>query len=92
MGKPTAVAAGLGIGAALILWAEPASAPKPSHPAAVPKPATRTIIEHDTVTKVVQAAGHSGLNWPEAVVVIIVVVICIGALCAARYGHGEASE
>jgi hypothetical protein len=73
MGKPAALVAGLGIGAGLILWND-----KPPHPAAAPKPVTRTIYVHQTVTKVIQATGHTGLP-PWAVVVSA--VVAFGSLC-----------
>lgn len=77
-GKPTALVFGLGIGAILILWSE-----KPQHPAAAPKPVTRTVVVHETVTRVVHAAAHSGLNWPEAAVAIV----ALGILCAVMFGR-----
>lgn len=84
MGKPTVLAAGLGIGAILILWSE-----GPQHHAtapAGPKPVTRTVIIHQTVTKVVQAAGHSGLP-PWAIVVIA--VVALGSLVGLRYARNS---
>jgi hypothetical protein len=81
MGKPTVLAAGLGIGAILILWSD-----KPPYPAAAPKPVTRTVIIHQTVTKVVHVAGHTGLP-PWAIVVIA--IVALGTLCALTYGRAE---
>jgi hypothetical protein len=73
MGKPTVLAAGLGIGAILILASE-----KPPPPAAAPKPVTRTVIVHQTVTRIVQVAGHSGL---PAWAVVIIAVVALGTAC-----------
>jgi hypothetical protein len=81
MGKPSVLAAGLGIGAVLILWSD-----KPPHPAAAPKPVTRTVYVHQTVTKVIQVAGHTGLP-PWAIVVIVVVVL--GAVCGMTLGRSS---
>lgn len=55
-------------------------------PAAAPKPATRTVIVHQTVTKVVQVAGHSGLP-PWAIVVIA--VVALGSLVGLRYARSS---
>jgi hypothetical protein len=81
MGKPTVLAAGLGLGAILILWSD-----KPPHPAAAPKPVTRTVYVHQTVTKVIQVAGHTGLP-PWAWVVIA--VVALGALCGLTLGRNS---
>ena len=84
MSKPTVLAAGLGIGAIVILWSE-----EPQHHAtapAGPKPVTRTVIIHQTVTKVVQAAGHSGLP-PWAIVVIA--AVALGSLVGLRYARSS---
>ena len=55
-------------------------------PAAAPKPSTRTVIIHQTVTKVVQAAGHSGLP-PWAIVIIA--VVALGSLVGLRYARSS---
>jgi hypothetical protein len=78
MGKPTVLAAGLGIGAILILLSDH------PHPAAAPKPVTRTVYVHQTVTKVIQVAGHTGLP-PWAIVVIV--IVAFGALCGLTLGR-----
>lgn len=84
MSKPTVLVAGLGIGAIVILWSE-----GPRHHAAAPaapKPVTRTVIVHQTVTKVVHVAGHAGLP-PWAIVVIA--VVALGALCGLTLGRSS---
>ena len=63
------------------LLAHPQKSPAP---AAAPKPVTRTVYVHQTVTKVVQVAGHTGLP-PWAWVVIA--VVALGALCGLTLGR-----
>jgi hypothetical protein len=59
--------------------------PQKSAPAAVaPKPVTRTVYVHQTVTKVIHAAGHTGLP-PWAIVVIA--VVAFGAMCGVMLGR-----
>jgi hypothetical protein len=79
MGKPALVVLGAAAGAILILESQ-----RPAPRAAAPAPATRTVIVHQTVTRIVQVAGHSGLP-PWAIVIIA--VVALGTLCALRYGR-----
>lgn len=55
-------------------------------PAAAPKPSTRTVIIHQTVTKVIHAAGHSGL---PAWAIVVVAVVALGTLCALTLGRSS---
>jgi hypothetical protein len=58
----------------------------PQKPAAAPAPVTRTVYVHQTVTKVVQAAGHSGL---PAWAIVVIAVVAFGSLCALRYARSS---
>jgi uncharacterized membrane protein AbrB (regulator of aidB expression) len=75
-------------GALLTGWWFLAHPQKSAPPAAAPKPVTRTIYVHQTVTKVVHAAGHSGLP-PWAIVVIV--IVALGALCGLTLGRSSES-
>lgn len=80
MGKPTVLAAGLGIGAILILWSE-----GPQHHAAAPagpKPVTRTVIVHQTVTRVVQSGSH-----PNGIEITIIALFALAIFCAITLGR-----
>ena len=81
MGKAALVVLGAAAGAILILESQ-----HPAPPAAAPAPATRTVIVHQTVTRIVQVAGHTGLP-PWAIVVIA--IVAFGTLCALSLGRSR---
>jgi hypothetical protein len=82
MGKPALVVLGAAAGAILILDSQ-----HPTPPAAAPAPATRTVVVHQTVTRIVQV-GHSGL---PAWAVVIIVIVALGALCGLTLGRRSES-
>ena len=81
-GMATVLVAAGGLLTGWWLLAHPGKQP----PAAAPKPSTRTVIIHQTVTKVVQAAGHTGLP-PWAIVIIA--VVALGSLVGLRYARSS---
>jgi hypothetical protein len=79
IGKPSWVALAFGVGAAWYAWHQP-----DSHLAAAPKPVTRTVVVHQTVTRVVHAAAHSPVSGTDIVLIVIASLVVFLVLALNR--------
>jgi hypothetical protein len=76
IGKPTWVILAGGTGAALALWNQP----KPPAPKATP---ARTVVIHQTVTRVVHTAAPSLAPGIEhTIIAVVAIILAFGVLCA----------
>lgn len=82
IGKPTLFMFAFAVGA---VWL--ASQHKHTRPqASAPRPVTRTVIVHQTVTRIVQVTGHTGL---PAWAIVIIVIVALGVFCSLAWKRTE---
>lgn len=72
IGKPTWIVLAFGAGAAWIAWNWKDGA---SHTAAAKVAPARTVVIHETVTRVVHAAAHSPVSGTDIVLIAIAALV-----------------